>query len=246
MFWVNRQAEANNKFKFRAIFSNFAYTEQTPNNGFGGVGLGQFGTVSETIAKTNLAFSVKKIDAPKLNIEFERAYANEYVHYFQNGPIHWEPINITFVDTTPIKEEPNNPNLNNFFFEYLRSLAYTHIDSIPGVEYSFQQNRTNLIDLPNFCDEIKIINDARFANENYPKGSSLFGMNQDDKFVNNRTGSIEQAIVSNSTVKQNVFVIHKPKLIKIDLGSFDYGSDEINEISITVVPEWCSYTDKST
>jgi len=236
MFWVNRQAEANNKFKFRAIFTDFSYTKENPNNAFA--------PISVEMPKSNLTFSVKKIDAPKLNIEFERAYANEYVHYFQNGPINWEPINITFVDTTPLQEEPYNPNLNKFFFTYLKSLAYHHIEGRTFTDsLEFEQNRTNLVDLPNLCEKIQIVNDAIFANQNYPKGNSLFGLNQDDKLANNRTDSIEQSIVKNSTVKQNVFVIHRPKLIKIDLGSFDYSSDDINEISITVVPEWCSYTD---
>jgi len=239
MFWVNKQAEPNNKFKFKAIFTDFAYSQYTPNNAFSPIGT--------NIAKGNLTFSVKKIDAPKLNIEFERAYANEYVHYFQNGPINWEPINITFADMSPLKSTDETPNLRDFFFTYLRSLAYHHIEGRTSRDIlEFQQNRTNLVDLPNLCEEIQIVNEVRFANENYPKGNSLFGLNQEDKLIGNRTGSIEQTIVGNSTVKQNVFAIQKPKLIKVDFGSFDYSSDDINEISITVVPEWCLYRDSVT
>jgi hypothetical protein len=153
MFWVNKQAEPNNKFKFKAIFSNFEYTEQNPNNGFLPIGSGEF--IRRSIGNANLVFSVKKIDAPKLNLEFERAYANEYVHYFQNGSIHWEPINITFADMAPLKDDDKTPNLRDFFFTYLRSLAYHHIQ---GREFegsiNFEQNRTNLIDLPNLCEKI--------------------------------------------------------------------------------------------
>jgi len=239
MFWVDKKAEPNNKFKFKAIFNNFAYKKYTPNNAFLPIDIES--------PKANLTFSVKKIDAPKLNLEFERAYANEYVHYFQNGPIHWEPINISFADMAPLKEESVTPNLRSFFFAYLRSLAYHHVPNRdPKDILNFQENRTNLIDLPNLCEKIQIVNETRFANDNYIKGKDLFGLKQEDRTINNATGSIEQKAVSTSTYKQNIFVIHKPKLIKVDFGSFDYSSDDINEISITVVPEWCSYSSEIT
>ena len=243
MFWVDRKAEPNNKFKFYARFSVFESSKDNPNNGFLPVGSGEFNR--QSIARGNLTFSVKKIDAPKLNLDFERAYANEYVHYFQNGSIHWEPINITFADMAPLKDDDQTPNLKEFFFTYLKNLAYHGLENkyneVTPIR-DFNQNRTNIVDLPNLCETIQIVNVNRFANSNYIKGKDLFGLNQDDTIVNNRTGSIEQKAVSTSAYKQNIFVIHKPKLTKVDFGSFDYGSDEINEISITVVPEWCSYS----
>lgn len=236
MFWVDRKAEPNNKFKFYAIFSVFGYDPITqPNNAYRS-------SLTER-GEFNFVFTVKKIDAPKLNLEFERAYANEYVHYFQNGPIHWEPINITFADMVPLKQDKETPNIRKFFFNYLNDLAYKNTT---GNQLNFSDNRTNLIDLPNLCQTIQIVNETRFANDNYIKGKDLFGLNQDDRVVNNAAGSIEQKVISTSTNKQNIFVIHKPKLTKVDFGSFDYSSDDVNEISITIVPEWCSYADSTT
>ena len=85
MFWntggKNQQALPYNKFNFIVNFS----------------GLNEKLIQLETDDKV-LSFFAKKVSAPNMKVEFERAYANEYVHYFQNGAIHWEPVTITFAD----------------------------------------------------------------------------------------------------------------------------------------------------
>jgi len=79
-----------------------------------------------------------------------------------------------------------------------------------------QSNRTSVIDLPILCSSITITNHLRY----YPKENGT------------------EAVGSGYS-----FSIINPRLSKIDYGSFDYGSDEINQISITIIPEWCSFVD---
>ena len=52
-----------------------------------------------------------------MNIGFERGLANNYVHYFQQGEINWEPITVTFIDAISLQ---NNrlPNWKKIFFDY--------------------------------------------------------------------------------------------------------------------------------
>jgi hypothetical protein len=40
---------------------------------------------------------------------------------------------------------------------------------------------------------------------------------------------------------QESFRIYNPIITKVDFGAFDYSSDDINELTITLVPEWCSF-----
>jgi hypothetical protein len=166
-----------------------------------------------------------------MNIDFERSYANEYVHYFQNGPIHWEPINITFIDaaTHPNDIATNFDDLRLFFNNYI-------------IARSPETNRTNVIDIPSLCENISISSISRFALQTYPTPSTgkIVQANQDP---NDNTGSLEQTFVNsnNSLYKKEIFVIKRPRLVKVDFGSMDYSSDDINEINITVIPEWCNY-----
>lgn len=219
-FWntgKNSIVEPYNKFKFLAVFNNFIYdAASNPLNI-------EYGGIYENPSKFHLA--VKKIDLPKMNIDFERAYANEYVHYFQNGPIHWEPINITFIDAVS-KKLNDFDDLRAFFMTYLQSLA-------------LETNRTNIIDIPSLCESIVVYTDATFANPDYPTLNDG-KIAQTNQTLNDNIGSLEQKFIEKSEKHQDGFVIFRPRLIKVDFGSMDYNSDEINEINITVVPEWCN------
>lgn len=228
-FWntgKNTIVEPYNKFKFLAVFNNFAYdAASNPLNI-------QYGGVYENPSKLHLA--VKKIDLPKINIDFERAYANEYVHYFQNGPIHWEPMNITFIDAV-------SNSLNDF--DDLRAFFMTYVQAL-----TVQDNRTNIVDLPSLCEEIIIYTDSTFANADYPTLNDG-KVKQQQSTLNSRgeviertdkVGFIESKLLTKSQKHQDGFYLIRPRLIKVDFGSMDYGSDEINEINITVVPEWCN------
>jgi hypothetical protein len=92
-------------------------------------------------------------------------------------------------------------------------------------------NRTNLVDLPVLCNNIDIISVSRFASKTFPTSKDL-----KDKT------KIGTKVVDNSEYLEDRFIITRPRLTKIDFGSFDYSSDDINEITLTVVPEWCQYT----
>lgn len=218
MFWVNKGSEAIvepfNKFKFIADFTTFQKSDTNPINGYGG---------EEPV---NIRLAVKKIDLPKLNLEFERAYANEYVHYFQNGPINWEPINITFIDAGSTNFGQFT-NMSYFFQTFIQGLTK---ELLTPSFTTFEQNRTGLVDSPALCEEIKITNFSRVANADYPT------FNND--LINNE--KLEKELLNRSRFGANIFVIKRPRIIKVDFGSMDYSSDDINEISITIVPEWCT------
>lgn len=198
MFWTRGKEtliEPYNKFKFVAMFNNFQQTPSNPLNVLGGDLPSEF---------SDLRVFVKRIDAPKINFEFERAYANEYVDYFQQGSIHWEPINITFVDVARRTTQE---------FDTLRRILDNYVFSMNTFNNStqvFQDNRTNIVDLPAFCDSIRIASLSHFYEE------------------------------SETVNYNNAFIITRPRITKIDFGTLDYGSDDINEITVTVVPEWCS------
>lgn len=211
MFWSlgtsNKLIDPIKKFKFIAEFDTLLKSDSNRLNAL-------------LYEPNTFRYLVKKIDLPKINLEFERSYANEYVHYFQNGPINWEPINITFVDISkPVKDSV--PNLRQIFNDYINSSIQ-------------QNNRTNLVDLPVFCNQITIESYGNFIDNNYPKGAA---------FIKNSelsTGQkIEEYLSSKINQVVNRFIIKKPRLSKIDFGSLDYGSDEINDINVTVIPEWC-------
>jgi hypothetical protein len=198
MFWTRGKEtliEPYNKFKFVAMFNNFQQTPSNPLNVLGGDLPSEF---------SDLRVFVKRIDAPKINFEFERAYANEYVDYFQQGSIHWEPINITFIDVARKTTQE---------FDTLRRILDNYVSSMNTFNNStqeFQDNKTNIVDLPAFCESIRI--------------ASLSHFYEESKTVN----------------YNNAFIITRPRITKIDFGTLDYGSDDINEITVTVVPEWCS------
>lgn len=225
MFWVNKGSEAgfepNHKYKFIAIFYNFSYSDgRLPLNS------------SQSETKDGFLTSVKKIDLPKINFDFERSYANEYVHYFQNGSIHWEPISITFIDTIT-SGKGYFENVRSFFAKFIDSVPIVYSGSNTRNTFSLKENRTGVIDLPVLCESIQIQNIARFPLSDYPtyKTGDLVG-SPTAKF---KDGNID----SFSSLNYDGFVIQRPRITKIDFGSLDYSSDEINEVTITVVPEWC-------
>lgn len=231
MFWNNSPSqtalEPSNKFKFIAQFNTFNVSNTNPLNVYKGVELG----------KIHLA--VKKINLPNINFEFERTYANEYVHYFQNGSIHWEPITISFIDARSAQGRNADFTDISSFFELYINTYMLNFRNQQGAARNFETlNRTGLVDLPALCNNITITSFNRFANNDYPKGNDIFAK-QIDSTPNNNTGSLEQNFVKNSDFRKNDFVIHRPRITKVDFGSMDYSSDEINEITITVVPEWC-------
>ena len=197
MFWAtgkDKKAEPNLKYKFLAQF---------------------VGVLGDT-SFTNL---VKTIDLPSLNIDFERAHANEYVHYFQNGQINWEPMNISFYDYRDVNNPSNNLRIS------LRNFLLTN--SI------INENRTTVIEQPVFCETIKIIPITQIIGNDYP-------------IIGNKSATVDPRIIEKQFVdnieKNNSFAdsfeIIRPRFSKVNFGSHDYSSDEINIISLTVVPEW--------
>lgn len=167
----------------------------------------------------NLKVLVRSISAPSINVDFERAYANEYVHYFQNGSIHWEPIQIVMYDYS--STDNNISELKNSLFEYL---------SKNGVNES---NRTAIIELPLFCSQIAI----KIFNPYYKDELSVDPYNELGNInFQQRLGDIFKYTKNIATD----FIIKNPRINKIDFGSFDYSTDDINTITLTVIPEWCS------
>jgi hypothetical protein len=196
MFWANKdgstekQVELRKKNLFVARFTNTATDKWQ-------------GTPKEK----ELSLLVKKIDAPSINLNFERAYASSFVHYFQQGEIFWEPITITFVDVIDRfgnEETGEIPKWRTIFFNYFNNSPIR------------KDNRTGVLDSPIFCRQITI--------ENY---SSLYKDKGEEQ---------EQLNFDSVTDK---FVIYNPRITKISFGSFDYSSDDANEITVTFVPEWC-------
>lgn len=214
MFWITKGSDTKidplNKFKFYAIFDTFLKSD---NN------LLVFGEAEQPL---DIHIAVKKIDAPKINLDFERVFANEQVHYFQNGSIHWEPINISFIDVSDMFGG----------FSTLRKTLSTYIKN-----FTSETNRTNVIDLPVLCNEIKIISLGARPTSNYPILNN--GKVVQTGRVDDRAGALETKFAQELNQVKNIFIIKKPRLTKIDFGNFDYSSDEINEINITIVPEWC-------
>jgi hypothetical protein len=207
MFWANQDKfnilELKKKNFFVANFSN------TTNFNWDG-----------EANESKISFLVKKINLPSLNIPFERLHGNQFVHYFHVGEVNWEPITITFVDVLPnIQNETTVPNWKKMFYNYLTNNLITEL------------NRTSMLDLATFCEEIKISSYATYLNAD--KTRQLNSIEDRKKGEDNRESVAED------------FIIKRPKITKIDFGSLDYGSDEANEISITFLPEWCEYSEKS-
>ena len=192
MFWSNSDGRSK------------SYIELSKKNlflvDFIGLGLDNDGISwnSSEINEANLKFIVKKIDAPSLNLNFERAYASNYVHYFQQGEIYWEPINITFVDAVD-STGVTVPNWKLIFNQYLKGSLIS------------EANRTTVLNMPIFCSSIKITQYQSMANLASPLATQM--------------------------------IIEKPMISKISFGSFDYGSDDANEVTVTFVPTWVTLSD---
>lgn len=185
MFWSQRGIELSKKHLFIAEFSN---TNQSSNGGWSGI-----------TNESSIKLFVKKIDAPSMNLNFERGLASNYVHYFQQGEINWEPINVTFVHAVTEKQD-EIPNWRNMFSNYIAASTIA------------RENRTGMLDLPIFCNKIVV--------SSYQSVFSVLPKNE-------------------SVLLKNEFTILNPRITKISFGSYDYSSDEANDISVTFVPEWC-------
>lgn len=190
MFWSQRGIELSKKHLFIAEFST---TNQSSTNGWGGVD-----------NESSIKLFVKKIDAPSMNLNFERGLASNYVHYFQQGEINWEPINVTFIDAITEKQD-EIPNWRKMFSNYIAA------STVIG------ENRTGMLDLPIFCNKIVV---------------SSYQSVSVEKPVSNQIKDL-------SVLLKNEFTILNPRITKISFGSYDYNSDDANEISVTFIPEWC-------
>lgn len=190
MFWSQRGIELSRKHLFIAEFST---TNQSSTNGWGGVD-----------NESSIKLFVKKIDAPSMNLNFERGLASNYVHYFQQGEINWEPINVTFVDAVTEKQD-EIPNWRKMFTNYVAASTVV------------RENRTGMLDLPIFCNKIVVSSYQSVSVEN----------------------PVSNQIKDLSVLLKNEFTILNPRITKISFGSYDYSSDEANEISVTFIPEWC-------
>jgi hypothetical protein len=203
MFWNttgNRQSEPNLTHNFMALINEISLNpvldpSYTRN--------GEDEFQQENVFGQSLKVLVKNISAPSVGIEFERAYANQYVHYFQNGSLHWEPIEVVFYD---YKSSISNLQTNGNDFTNLRLLLFKYLSQ----NLINEQNRTKVIELPIFANEIDILSVTTLKTEIY----SNYG-----------------------------FKIKNPRISKINFGRFDYTSSDINQISVTLIPEWCDYID---
>jgi len=196
MFWSQRGIELSKKHLFIAEFSN---TDQSSNGGWSGI-----------TDESSIKLFVKKIDAPSMNLNFERGLASNYVHYFQQGEINWEPINVTFVDAVTANQD-EVPNWRKMFTNYV--VASTVV----------RENRTGMLDLPIFCNEILVSSYQSFSVE----------------------APVSKEIKDLSVLSNKQFKILNPRITKISFGTYDYSSDEANEISVTFVPEWCEFIDQT-
>ena len=176
------------------------------------VGTNNFNWQGTVENEQQLKFLIKKVSLPSLSIPFERLHGNQFVHYFHIGETNWEQITISFVDVLPDPYfEKDVPNWRKMFFSYLNNNLIT------------STNRTNMLDLATFCEQIKITSYSTYINNT--RNKDIPKENEPDT----------------RTEVQDSFYIFKPKITKIDFGSLDYGSDEANEISVTFLPEWCDY-----
>lgn len=220
MFWLtgkNHKLDVNQKFRFLLKIDSLSNWASTVSNSNG-----------------SLALFVKKITAPSINIDFERQYANEYVHYFQNGSIHWEPITITFADfntkSTSIEYEDLKATFDTYIQYNFNNNAVGRLEDLTNL------NRTAVIDLPIFCNEMRILSLATTTTSDFPTLNELKSFKKQD------FKDIPQKYLN---VQNEYFRIFNPRITKVDFGNFDYSSDDINEITITVIPEWCSFGNDS-
>lgn len=227
MFWESGKGaklDANNKFKFLLLFEGFPEWST-------------FGDSNSGLEQSLFTFA-KSVSAPNINLEFERAYANEYVHYFQNGSIHWESITIKFADFSKSSLEGKYVTLRNVLDQYVQYnfLEYDY-DNGPKLQSPLPEgpnlNRTRVVDMPKFCNEIRILTFPSTAKQDYPTSTALKDIKGGKQF--------NELYTKYSNIMQESFRIYNPIVTKVDFGSFDYSSDEINELTITLVPEWCSF-----
>ena len=197
------------------------------------IGTNNFNWFSVQEQDKNLKFLIKKINLPSLNIPFERLHGNQFVHYFHVGEINWEPITITFVDIMPnLANEPVIPNWKTIFYSYLNDNLIT------------EDNRTSMLDLATFCESITISSYATYISKETYKDKEGKPLSPRDLNITEFDKDKEGKTIRVADNRENVaedFIIKRPKITKIDFGSLDYGSDEINEITVTFLPEWCEY-----
>lgn len=224
MFWAyedkNKTLELRKRNLFIAKFSNTS----------------KFNWDGENNEK-EISFLVKKLNLPSLNIPFERLHGNQFVHYFHVGEVNWEPITMTFVDVLPNKNSENTiPNWKKMFYNYLTKNLIT------------EKNRTSMLDLATFCEEITISNYATYINQTTFKDETKKVLEDRELGITGYQNGPNKGGKAVSDNRENVaedFIIKRPKITKIDFGSIDYGSDEAGEINITFLPEWCEYKENS-
>lgn len=231
----NATFEANNKFKF---FVDFQFQESVAASSPDYTNGKNWLLESYHIElEKSLRVFAKSINAPSINVEFERAYANEYVHYFQNGSIHWEAITIKFVDFSKTAPEGNYQILRQVLDQYLQyNLLEYDYNNGPKLQspLTFDNlNRTRVIDMPRFCNLITISSFPSSPKQDYPTSTALKDLKNGKSF--------NDLYVQYSNIMQESFRIYNPIVTKVDFGAFDYNSDEINELTMTLVPEWCSF-----
>lgn len=209
---------------------------------------------------TSLYYFASKINLPSININFERSYVNEIVDYFQEGSIHFEPINITFADFSVNQSNAGMSDIKQIFNHYIQynfgfslhqstgvgdpsfesyNNSFSEQTAISGqTDFDITQlNRTRVVDLPKFCSELVVKNVSVSAQQDYPSLDQikLFRSAGQFKQLNNYINAA-----------QNNFRIFNPRLTKVDFGEFSYSEDAINTISITLVPEWCTFQSNRT
>ncbi len=240
MFWESGKGakfDANNKFKFLLLFEGFPTAPNISSEDYINGKSWSYSSLNSNLEQTLFTFA-KSVNAPNINLEFERAYANEYVHYFQNGSIHWESITIKFADFSKTAPEGNYQTLREILDQYIQYnfLEYDYNgQKIDGVTFpqGANLNRTRVVDMPKFCDKIKISTFPSTAKQDYPTSTALKDLKNGKSF--------NELYTKYSTIMQETFIIYNPIITKVDFGSFDYSSDDINELTITIVPEWCSF-----
>lgn len=206
----NSQSAAYNKFNFIVTFSNLneKLSELLPDN------------------ENTLTTFAKKVSAPNMKVDFERAYANEYVHYFQNGAIHWESITITFADFNVKDGTGSIREILNYYLQSNLVENFTGPDDINKSE--LLKNVTSVIDLPKFCNYIQISNDVQYTSDKFVNDLDLF----------KKSKSPLPSLKNGIDTKRLTYEFYNPRITNVDFGSFDYSSDDINEISVTFVPQW--------
>ena len=215
MFWAHKDKNQIAELKKRNLFiARFSNTKAFNWSG--------------TDKDGNLSLLVKKVNLPSLNIPFERLHGNQFVHYYHVGEINWEPITITFVDTMEHPTDTSVPKWRQLFFDYLKSNLIT------------EDNRTSMLDLATFCEDIQLTSYANFIDQNQLEKGTTKALDRTVAFTRENPANANSKVIKDNRLDvTDTFVIKRPKITKIDFGSLDYGSDEANEITVTFLPEWC-------